>query len=83
MRSGQVGKTTETECWETLDGSTEHLKKATYKLGQLQPNLLTAVTRKTNFVLPTKLEEELSVFVCGIRIRMQNFEEVAAPQKAA
>ena len=49
----------------------------------MQSNLLTAVTRKTNFVLPTKLEEELSVFVCGIRIRMQNFEEVAAPQKAA
>ena len=49
----------------------------------MQSNLLTAVTRKTNFVLPTKLEEELSVFVRGIRIRMQNFEEVAAPQKAA
>ena len=49
----------------------------------MQSNLLTAVTRKTNFVLPTKLEEELSVFVRRIRIRMQNFEEVAAPQKAA
>ena len=57
--------------------------KYRYKLGPMQSNLLTAVTRKTNFVLPTKLEEELSVFVCGIRIRMQNFEEVAAPQKAA
>ena len=75
-----MGKTTETE---TLVGSIEHLKKATHKPGPMQSNLLTAVTRKTNFVLPTKLEEELSVFVRGIRIRMQNFEEVAAPQKAA
>ena len=57
--------------------------KYRYKLGPMQSNLFTVVTRKTNFVLPTKLEEELSVFVCGIRIRMQNFEEVAAPQKAA
>ena len=61
------------------------IPKYRHKLGPMQSNLLTvqAVIRKTNFVRLTKLEEELSVFVCGIRIRMQNFEEVAAPQKAA
>ena len=60
-------------------------KYRAHKLGPMQSNLLTvqAVIRKTNFVRLTKLEEELSVFVCGIRIRMQNFEEVAVPQKAA
>ena len=80
MRSGQAGK------WGRQPKPNVGklwIPKYGHKLGPMQSNLLTAVTRKTNFVLPTKLEEELSVFVRGIRIRMQNFEEVAAPQKAA